>query len=723
MGQPRSRLSHRHLFALGTFLVPLAALALLGWNELQRSGNAAQQALANEGRQFLASARQAIEQQLDSALPRLLAESQRLLIERGPVKTTLQLREQPEFEPLRSIVLLDEQFGVEWPRLAVYSVSLPFARDGRRGIEGPVSSALQGADLLLSHGKLPEAIGLLRHIATQFAAANPPGRDRSSELVEGEILARFRLATALRKTRDRGAARAEFERVRDIVAELGNSLWLGSELPVLALLAESELAALGDPEDRLQLLRSIAANKYDTIADGLLSALAQRLADHFDDEDPAHAEVVRLLGEEQQRAYTRTFAATYDLVLKYGLRLRRSRQPAVDSKPAREERLVATIGGETLLLAVRPATHEEQSRWKCAWVGLHIDLVRLLSPTLRQFAGDTRTFALAVTDADAAAGDAPILPPPPAVPADFEPPTSETNGLLLRAYPADPARFAADAEAAASTRTLMLVAVFVTALGGALWSWRSVSREAELAQLKVDLVSRVSHELKTPLALIRMYGETLGMGRARDSGQAAEFGSIIARESERLTALIQRILDFSRQQAGTLSYAPQPVDLGELLRTVADSYAPHLEARGVMLIDSLPFGIRVNCDANAAESAIVNLLENAAKYGPDGDGEHELELDLVALDGRAIVEVRDRGRGIPPDEVDRVFEGFYRASNSGEVRGAGLGLSLVRHFARAHGGDIEALPRQGGGTVMRLTLPLASDPPPGTTGSGGATPP
>jgi signal transduction histidine kinase len=142
-----------------------------------------------------------------------------------------------------------------------------------------------------------------------------------------------------------------------------------------------------------------------------------------------------------------------------------------------------------------------------------------------------------------------------------------------------------------------------------------------------------------------------------------------------------------------------------------------------MLIDSLPFGIRVNCDANAAESAIVNLLENAAKYGPDGDGEHELELDLVALDGRAIVEVRDRGRGIPPDEVDRVFEGFYRASNSGEVRGAGLGLSLVRHFARAHGGDIEALPRQGGGTVMRLTLPLASDPPPGTTGSGGATPP
>jgi signal transduction histidine kinase len=706
MGHPRSRLSHRHLFALGTFLVPLAALALLGWNELQRSGNAAQQALANEGRQFLASARQAIEQQLDRALPRLQAESQRLLIERGPVKTALQLREQPEFAPLRSIVLLDEQFGVEWPRLHVYSVNLAFVRDGRRGAEGPISSVLQSADLLLTRGRHQEGIELLRHIATTLEAANPPeDRNRSLELIEGEILARFRLATALGKTRDRAGARGQFERVRDLVAGVTPFIRLGSDLPMLALLAETELARSGETEDRLQLLRAIAANKYDTIADGLLSALAARLGDCFDDEDPERAEVDLLLAEERQRAYTRTFAATYDLVLKYGLRLRRTRQPSLDARESRDERLVATVAGETLLLAVRPATHEETAQWKCAWVGLHVDLVQLLAPTLRQFAGDTRTFTLAIADADA--GEVAILPPPAAVPADFEPPSTETNGLLLRAYPADPARFAADAEAAARTRTQMLIAVFVTALGGALWSWRSVSREAELARLKVELVSRVSHELKTPLALIRMYGETLGMGRARDGDQAAEFGSIIARESERLTALIQRILDFSRQQAGTLDYTPQSLDLGELMRSVANAYAPHLEARGALLIDSLPFGIRVRCDANAAESALVNLLENAAKYGIDGDHEHEIEFDLVALDGRAVVEVRDRGRGIPPGEVDHVFDGFYRASNAGEVRGAGLGLSLVRHFARAHGGDIEALPREGGGTVMRLSLPLA----------------
>ena len=104
----------------------------------------------------------------------------------------------------------------------------------------------------------------------------------------------------------------------------------------------------------------------------------------------------------------------------------------------------------------------------------------------------------------------------------------------------------------------------------------------------------------------------------------------------------------------------------------------------------------------------MNLLENAAKYGIEGDDEHEIELDLRPEGGNAVIEVRDRGRGIPDAECDRVFDGFYRASNAGEVRGAGLGLSLVRHFARAHGGEVSVMAREGGGSVFRLTLPLAA---------------
>ncbi|MEO6597541.1 MAG: HAMP domain-containing sensor histidine kinase, partial [Planctomycetota bacterium] len=174
-----------------------------------------------------------------------------------------------------------------------------------------------------------------------------------------------------------------------------------------------------------------------------------------------------------------------------------------------------------------------------------------------------------------------------------------------------------------------------------------------------------------------------------------------------LTALIQRILDFTQQQAGTLQYSREIVDLGLLLRTVCEAYTPHLEARGAILVESLPVEIFVRCDANACESAVVNLLENAAKYGIDGDDDREIELDLRSEDGMASIEVRDRGRGIPRSEVEHVFDGFYRASNSGEVRGAGLGLSLVRHFVRAHGGEVIARARDGGGTVFRLTLPLS----------------
>jgi signal transduction histidine kinase len=682
MGSTRSVFSRRHLVALALFLVPLGALALLGWRELQRTGNVAQAALASEGQQFLASARQTVEQRIDGTLARLRVESQRLLLEKGPNRTAVELRQQPEFAALRSIVLLDEQIAIEWPRTAVDSANLAFADDGRSDGDSIVAQQMQSADLLLTHGDHAAAITLLQQLATTLEKANPPG-NRRSDLLVGEIKARFRLATAHRKVGERAAAVAQFQQVRTLINPDRN--FIDSERPMFLLMTEVSLAELGTAEDRLRVLQAVAENKYDTLDDGMLSAVAQRLAAHFPADDPERPRVETLLREDRQRATARAFAVTYDLALKYGLALRRLRQPANEGA---DDRLIATTAGDTLLVAVRKASNEEASGLRCAWIGLHLDLGELLRPALQQFRSGERTFALAVTDPDAE--DAPLLAPPAMPPPGF-----------------DPAAFVADADARTRTRTLMMLAMLLAAVGGALWSWRSVSREAELAQLKVELVSRVSHELKTPLALIRMYGETLGMGRARDSGQAAEFGTIIARESERLTALIQRILDFSRQQAGTLTYSPRTLDLGELLRSIAESYAPHLEARGVLLIDSLPFGIEVSCDRSACESAIVNLLENAAKYGP-ADGEHEIELELRKGDGGAVIEVRDHGRGIPADEHERVFDGFYRASNAGEVRGAGLGLSLVRHFARAHGGDANASPRPGGGTTIRLWLPLAA---------------
>ncbi len=707
MQTARTRFSHRHLLALCTFLVPLAILAGLGWSELQRTGALAEAALEREGRTFVASAKKAIEQELARYLPPILDESEALLTRNGLVRTSMVMAAQRDHAALRGIVLLDDQMGVVEPALPSYTVNLPLSRALDLGSDNPYREGLQAVDLLLQREQFADATRLLEHLVGKLEVANPRGEraaDRSSErrfdLDDTEIVVRYRLATVHLRVGAAGLARTQFENVKRLIqGQQRRRTWTPNPL---GLLTELALAELGGPEDRLQLLREIAANRHDSHPDGFLSGLAQRLGATFAAESRDYQEVEELLREESLRATIRSFAAAYEQLMKPFLRYRRTRQPGGEPEPA-VMRQVATIHGELALVCVRPATEAEKKQWNCSSVGLYFDLRVILGATFEQFALGN-TFALAVLDPD----DQPLVPPPTEAPKGYEAPTAEIDGLTLAAYPADPAQLLADAQAARGKRTLLILFLFVTALGGALWSWRSVSREAELASLKVDLVSRVSHELKTPLALVRMYGETLGMGRARDSDQVAEFGSIIARESERLTTLIQRILDFSRQQAGTLTYAPATVDLGELLRQVATTYAPHLESRGVMLIDSLPHGIHVQCDANAAESAIVNLLENAAKYGQEGPEEHEVDLELSRQGDSAIVEVKDRGRGIPAGEHARVFEGFYRATNSGEVRGAGLGLSLVRHFARAHGGEITAMPRDGGGTVMKLSLPIAN---------------
>jgi signal transduction histidine kinase len=170
--------------------------------------------------------------------------------------------------------------------------------------------------------------------------------------------------------------------------------------------------------------------------------------------------------------------------------------------------------------------------------------------------------------------------------------------------------------------------------------------------------------------------------------------------------MIQRILDFSRQQSGTLTYAPAPIDVGGQLGAIADAYRPHVEARGASLHTELPEGLWVNADAAALESAVVNLLENAIKYQATESPDPRIELALTRVGNMARIDVADRGRGVPDAERNRIFDSFYRASNAGEVRGAGLGLSLVQHFAEAHGGRITALPREGGGSIFRLELPL-----------------
>ncbi len=689
------RLSQRHLLALGTFLVPLIMMSVLGWNELQNSRQMAIVSSEGEARQFLARAEDAITRQINSRVTQALNASIRWIVDESPIRAAIKLRDVEDIPGILDVLLIDDDARLVWPRLPLYTVSLPLIREPSTGSDSQGIPDLVAAELLMQHGRWHEAAEKLATVVELVRTANQGSRRWT--LLRAEAHACFMHATALRKLGQNAAARSRLMEVQAITSTSSSS-----ELIDLNLLVKGVLAELGAPENRITLLREIAEDGYPSATDGLAGAIAERMAESFDADSPLNDDIQRYLIENKQRAASREFASDYSQVFSYQVRPRvRSRDSS--TPPMSEERLVSTDTAYPMLLAIRPATEEEQNQLQCSFVALHFDLDALIEPTATSLAND-ESYALSITSRNGAALWAPTKP----VPSDYVAPSIETNGLTLRVFPADPEKRLADADSAANKRALLVLALLFTALGGALWSWRSVSREAELAALKINLVSRVSHELKTPLALIRMYGETIGMGRVRDPGQTSEFGSIIARESERLTTLINRILDFSRQQSGTLSYQTEPHDIGQLLRTTAYAYAPHLEEKGVILIDSLPLGIVVSCDKDGLEGAIINLLENATKYGPNDDNEHEVELILQSHQKLAIIEVQDRGRGIPSGEHNRIFEGFFRASNSGEIRGAGLGLGIVQHFARAHEGDIEALPREGGGTIMRITLPLAT---------------
>ena len=257
----------------------------------------------------------------------------------------------------------------------------------------------------------------------------------------------------------------------------------------------------------------------------------------------------------------------------------------------------------------------------------------------------------------------------------------------------------------------------VLMIGGLVLTYRSVNKQVALARLKSDFVSNVSHELRTPLALIRLYAETLELGRINTVEKKHEYYSIIRKESERLTALINNILDFSRSEAGRKEYDFRETDIAELVRNTLDSYRFQIEQQGFALDEQIESGIpRVRVDREAIARALVNLVNNALKYS---DNEKFLGVKLYREQSVLKLEVSDRGIGIERHEQARIFEKFYRTCDPlvHNTKGSGLGLSLVRHITHAHGGEVEVESTPGRGSTFTLSLPLSGTIVPGTTGA------
>ena len=245
---------------------------------------------------------------------------------------------------------------------------------------------------------------------------------------------------------------------------------------------------------------------------------------------------------------------------------------------------------------------------------------------------------------------------------------------------------------------VMLIGVFVTV--------RAVIHELEVSRMKSEFVSNVSHELKTPLALIRMFGETLDTGIVTDEKKRREFYSIIRKESERLTHLINNVLDFSRMDTGVKEYNFEEADLIEIVRSSLEAYKFHIRDLGFE-IESELLGelVMPKIDKDAISQALLNLLSNAVKYSED---RKYIRVRVHKDSTSALISVTDHGVGISKEQLKRIFDKFYRvpATKAKKTRGSGLGLTLAKHIIEAHGGRIEAESEVGKGSKFTIRLPL-----------------
>jgi signal transduction histidine kinase len=257
---------------------------------------------------------------------------------------------------------------------------------------------------------------------------------------------------------------------------------------------------------------------------------------------------------------------------------------------------------------------------------------------------------------------------------------------------------------------IVLAGLSLFMVAGIFLTYRNVSKEMNLARQKSDFVANVSHELRTPLALIRLYAETLELGRLTAKEKYQEYFRIIREESERLTALINNILDFSRIDAGRKEYEFQETNLGELVHSTLDSYRFQIQQNGFGFEENISPDIPpVNVDREAIARSLLNLVNNALKYSKD---QKHIAVKLYRVNGSVKLEVQDRGIGIPLNEHEKIFEKFYRCGDPlvHNVKGSGLGLSLVRHIVRAHGGDVlvESAPDKGSKFTIALPLVIPS---------------
>jgi signal transduction histidine kinase len=260
---------------------------------------------------------------------------------------------------------------------------------------------------------------------------------------------------------------------------------------------------------------------------------------------------------------------------------------------------------------------------------------------------------------------------------------------------------------------LLSLALAAALLGGLALAFQTAARQMRLSQMKSDFVSNVSHELRTPLASIRVFGEFLRLGRVDSPEKAREYGDYIETESRRLTQLVNNILDFASIESGRKSYVFETADAEEVVAETLKTFGVRLRQSGFRIAFEGPESPLppVRLDRGALAQSLSNLLDNAVKYS---NGSTEIEAGVRRDGDWIVIWVRDHGIGIPRDEQAKIFERFHRVSTGlvHDVKGSGLGLSIVQHIVQAHHGRVTVESRPGEGSTFSIHLPVDGAPRP-----------
>ena len=251
-----------------------------------------------------------------------------------------------------------------------------------------------------------------------------------------------------------------------------------------------------------------------------------------------------------------------------------------------------------------------------------------------------------------------------------------------------------------------IITLMVVLISGTVLISRTIVQEMAVLRLKSDFVSSVSHEFKSPLTSIKALAERLRDGKVKDADRMMQYFSVITRDADRLTRLVTNILDFSKIEEGKREFEFVESDLRRLVAQAVGEFKKEEFARGVKIMTRIEGDIPpLELDKDALTQALNNLLDNAVKFS---QGKKEIEVILRKDKINTIIEIKDRGIGVHPDESDKIFEKFYQGRKvvRQAARGTGLGLTLVKHTIEAHGGRIEANSRAGGGSTFSIIVPI-----------------